>query len=66
LPDGCFVVGNRLMGKCYACGKIIRINKPFLGSMHLCLTDEELGMPDEQTKALKRGKDFMELFVKKQ
>jgi len=41
LPKGTFVVGNKLYGKCIWCGKGIRINKPILGSLHLCLTEEE-------------------------
>jgi len=41
-PEYCFVVGNKLMTKCKICGKIIRIDKPFLGSLHFCLTDEEI------------------------
>ena len=42
IPEGCFVVGNKLMGKCFDCGKIIRIDKPVLGSMHLCVLPEEI------------------------
>lgn len=36
IPNGTFIVGNKLMGQCAACGKIVRIDKPFLGSLHIC------------------------------
>jgi hypothetical protein len=26
---------------CKTCGKIVRINKPILGSLHFCLSDED-------------------------
>lgn len=35
------IVGNKLMAVCCNCGKIIRANKPLLGSFHICTTDEE-------------------------
>ena len=36
IPHGTFLIGHRLMGTCDACGKIVRINKPILGSAHIC------------------------------
>ena len=30
------VIGNRLYRKCPTCYKMVRINKPFLGDLHLC------------------------------
>lgn len=30
------VVGKKMMAKCRACRKIIQVNKPVLGSMHIC------------------------------
>ena len=41
LPKGYFTVGNKLMCVCDGCGKIIRVDKPIFGSLHLCLTPEE-------------------------
>ena len=35
------VVGGRLLAVCQNCGKIIRADKPFLGSFHICTTFEE-------------------------
>lgn len=35
-------VGNKLYCRCLTCGDVIRLNKPILGSLHLCLTDEEI------------------------
>ena len=37
LPDGCFIVGNKLMAVCAKCGNMVRIDKPFVGSLHICL-----------------------------
>lgn len=41
-------IGRGLYTMCTDCGKIIKLNKFMLGSLHLCLTDEEL-------KILKKG-----------
>lgn len=41
LPSGMFTVGNKLMGRCGVCGKLVRIDKPIFGSIHFCLSDEE-------------------------
>lgn len=30
------VVGKGLYGCCEGCGKVIRINKPIIGSLHIC------------------------------
>ena len=46
IPENCFVMGNKLMGRCWYCNKIVRIDKPILGSMHVCLTDEECKLKD--------------------
>lgn len=35
------IIGNKLMGVCGNCGKIIRVDKPLLGSLHICTTEEE-------------------------
>ena len=58
IPDGCFVVGNKLMGKCYDCGKIIRIDKPILGSIHLCLLPEEI--EERNREAMILGETWVE------
>jgi len=41
IPDGMFVVGNKLYGECCGCGKIVRINKSIFGSLHICSFSEE-------------------------
>lgn len=33
--------GPRHYGLCSRCGKLIRLNKPIIGSMHFCRVDEE-------------------------
>jgi len=40
-PGEVFTVGNRMYSYCSDCEKIVCLNKRFLGSWHLCLTDEE-------------------------
>jgi len=30
------LVGHRVLAKCPACDKIIRVNKPIIGDLHLC------------------------------
>ncbi len=39
--DELLVVGGKIYAQCKWCHKIIRINKPFFGSFHICLTEEE-------------------------
>lgn len=31
-----WIVGGKQYGHCAACGEIVRLNKPFIGSLHLC------------------------------
>ncbi len=31
--------GGKLYGVCQQCGGIVRVNKPFLGDLHLCTPD---------------------------
>jgi hypothetical protein len=41
-PGHVYEVGGKLMGVCANCEKLIRIDKPIFGSMHVCATDEEI------------------------
>lgn len=42
IPYGTLVqMGRRVYGRCYDCGELVRVDKPLLGSLHLCVTDEE-------------------------
>jgi hypothetical protein len=34
-------VNGKLYGVCDNCGEIVRINKPIIGSLHLCRSEEE-------------------------
>lgn len=42
IPENMFVIGNKLMTQCKVCGKIVRVDKPIIGSLHSCLTDGEV------------------------
>lgn len=35
------IAGNKIYSVCPYCKKFIRINKPFVGSIHLCLSPKE-------------------------
>lgn len=35
-PRGTFIVGDKLMCVCATCGKLVRLDKPILGSLHIC------------------------------
>jgi hypothetical protein len=39
---GLIVAGGKLYAQCPDCGKLVRVNKPILGSLHICLSPEEL------------------------
>lgn len=41
VPTGTFVVNGKWYGVCQDCGSLVRIDKPILGSMHLCITESE-------------------------
>lgn len=41
-PEGFFVVDGKLFGICHDCGKLIRWNKPLLGSLHFCSSAWEM------------------------
>lgn len=36
LPYGLFIVGKKLFGVCTKCKSIVRVNKPIIGSYHIC------------------------------
>lgn len=45
------IVGGKLYQRCGYCMNLVQINKPLLGALHLCLTDEERAAKD----ALRKG-----------
>ena len=36
------IINGKMLSICPICSNIIRLNKPLLGDIHLCLTDEEI------------------------
>lgn len=52
VPEGYFVVGNKLYSKCYACGKMIRVDRFIFGSMHLCVEE-----PQQQPMLFKQNRE---------
>jgi len=40
-PQGVIVAGHRIYQVCSACGKLVQINKRILGSMHVCVNQED-------------------------
>lgn len=41
LPDGVWVFGEGMYAVCPWCENIVKLNKFLVGSLHVCLTDEE-------------------------
>ena len=39
--DDIIIAGNKLYAICDDCGRLVRVNKPFLGTIHFSLSDEE-------------------------
>jgi len=37
VPTTLFMIGTKQMMICGGCGKLIRCNKPIIGSLHLCI-----------------------------
>lgn len=55
------IVGGKLMEVCPMCGKIVRIDKPLLGSMHFCVTEEEYSKNYNEYRAqVERSKKALE------
>ena len=50
------VVGGKLLGVCPNCAKIVRIDKPIIGSVHVCLTSADRARPEYR--------DFIDWLVK--
>jgi hypothetical protein len=36
------VIGRSIYEVCGTCGSIIRLNKPIIGSLHICLSEEDM------------------------
>lgn len=58
-PEGTFVVGNKLMSQCRYCRKILRVDKPIFGSLHICLSDEERAEHDRVLEAIAKQKNHI-------
>jgi len=35
------IIGDKIYACCALCGELVRVNKPIIGSLHLCSLDEE-------------------------
>lgn len=35
------IMGNSIYQRCNECGQLVKLNKFIVGSLHLCVTDEE-------------------------
>lgn len=44
------MVGGKLRGVCHGCGQIVRVDKPLLGGLHICTTEEEQVLYAEEIK----------------
>jgi len=48
------VIDNKIYAQCEDCRKLVRLNKPLFGSMHVCLSDEERSNLDFHRQLLRR------------
>lgn len=48
LPPGIWNVGNKMYSICHDCQKIVCLNKFLLGTLHVCLTREEIAAKRKQ------------------
>lgn len=44
------IAGNKIYKNCPDCEQLIQINKFLIGSLHICLTDEELEQKQDYLK----------------
>ena len=42
------VIGKQLWQQCQVCQQLVRINKTILGSLHICLSEEEISCDNEE------------------
>ena len=42
MNPGLIIAGNKLYAICPMCQALVRVNKPILGDLHFCLTEEEI------------------------
>jgi hypothetical protein len=41
LPAGTWLVGRKWFGECGYCGSVVRLGKPIVGGLHLCLDEAD-------------------------
>lgn len=51
------VVSGKIYAVCDVCRQLVRINKPIFGSLHLCLTDEEISQKETRDNAKNEDTD---------
>jgi len=49
------VAGGKLYDRCVRCDSLVRVNKPLLGSAHICLTDCEAAKRHLAPREIRRG-----------
>lgn len=47
------IAGNKIYTVCPYCGRFIRVNKPFLGTLHFCVSSEERKRIESESKESK-------------
>ena len=49
-PGETVALGNTVYGRCVDCEEVIQVNKFLFGSLHICLTDEEIAAKRKHTR----------------
>lgn len=52
------IAGNKIYDKCLDCGKLVQINKFLFGSLHVCLSEEEKRVSQQQRYQIKQQEDY--------
>lgn len=50
------IIGNKIYEVCADCGDIVQINKFMVGSLHICLTNEEISRNKDQINSLYKSR----------
>ena len=53
------IAGNKIYEYCEDCEKLVQINKMLIGSMHICLTEEEKAYKVECRAMVKAQSDYI-------
>lgn len=53
------IAGNRIYEKCSECNRLVQINKRFFGTLHICLSPEEIARKREAERLARMQRNYL-------